>query len=133
MWGWAPVPATILPQRLRFASRNVTAAYLVEYRTGFPFNVVDQQGFLVGAPAGTMVMATNVSQIQALVASCLDYTPARNRVVFTALNFPTVSYVWHEERRRGAEQACPSARQSARCPGARYAHSDLAVQVWRHL
>jgi hypothetical protein len=53
MWGWAPVPATILPQRLRFASRNVTAAYLVEYRTGFPFNVVDQQGFLVGAPAGT--------------------------------------------------------------------------------
>ncbi|HEX3867476.1 MAG TPA: aminotransferase class V-fold PLP-dependent enzyme, partial [Gemmatimonadaceae bacterium] len=60
-------------------------------------------GKIIGAPAGTVAMATNVSQIQALVASCLDYTPARNKIVFTALNFPTVSYVWHEERRRGAE------------------------------
>jgi kynureninase len=60
-------------------------------------------GRIIGAPAGTMAMATNVSQIQALIASCLEYTPARNRVVFSALNFPTVSYVWHEERRRGAE------------------------------
>jgi kynureninase len=60
-------------------------------------------GRIINAPAGTIAMATNVSQIQALVASCLDYTPARNRVVFSALNFPTVSYVWHEERRRGAE------------------------------
>ena len=45
-------------------------------------------GRIINAPAGTMVMATNVSQIQSLVASCLDYTPARNKVVFTALNFP---------------------------------------------
>ena len=60
-------------------------------------------GRIIGAPGGTMVMATNVSQIQAMIASCLDYTPARNKVVFTALNFPTVSYVWHEERRRGAD------------------------------
>ena len=50
MWGWAPVPKNILPRRLEFASRNLTAAYLVEYRTGFPFNVVDQQDFLVGSP-----------------------------------------------------------------------------------
>jgi kynureninase len=60
-------------------------------------------GAIINAPKGTIAMATNVSQIQALIASCLDYTPARNKVVFTALNFPTVSYVWHEERRRGAE------------------------------
>ncbi len=63
----------------------------------------ERVGRIINAPAGSMVMATNVSQIQALVASCLDYTPARNKVVFTSLNFPTVSYVWHEERRRGAE------------------------------
>jgi kynureninase len=60
-------------------------------------------GKVINAPAGSMAMATNVSQIQALVASCLEYTPARNKVVFSALNFPTVSYVWHEERRRGAD------------------------------
>ena len=41
-------------------------------------------GRIINAPAGSMVMATNVSQIQATIASCLDYTPARNKVVFTA-------------------------------------------------
>lgn len=53
MWGWAPVPVGILPAKLHFLSRNLTAAYLVEYRSGFAFNVVDQQGFLVGRPDGT--------------------------------------------------------------------------------
>jgi kynureninase len=60
-------------------------------------------GRVIGAPQGTMVMFTNVSQIQAVMASCLDYSKGRNKVVFSSLNFPTVSYVWHEERRRGAE------------------------------
>lgn len=49
-WGWVPVPKKILPQRLWFVSRNLTAAYLAEYRTGFPFSVVDQQSLLVGRP-----------------------------------------------------------------------------------
>jgi kynureninase len=60
-------------------------------------------GRIIGAPKGTMVMLTNVSQIQALVASCLEYTKTRNKVVYSSLNFPTVSYVWQEERRRGAD------------------------------
>jgi kynureninase len=60
-------------------------------------------GAIIGAPRGSMVMATNVSQIQALLASCLDYPRERNKVVYTDLNFPSVSYVWQEERRRGAE------------------------------
>jgi hypothetical protein len=50
MWGWAPMPKRVLPPRLEFLLRNTTAAYLVEYRTGFPFSVVDQEGFLVGGP-----------------------------------------------------------------------------------
>src|SRR5579863_4448413 len=33
-------------------------------------------GKIINAPDKTIAMATNVSQIQALVASCLDYTPA---------------------------------------------------------
>src|SRR6476469_4531781 len=60
-------------------------------------------GKIIGAPAGTMVMATNVSQIQALIASCLEYKPDRNKVVYSSLNFPTVSYVWQAEKRRGAD------------------------------
>jgi hypothetical protein len=50
MWGWAPLPGSLLPHSLRFLTNNTTAAYLVEYRTGFPFNVVDEDGFLVGRP-----------------------------------------------------------------------------------
>jgi hypothetical protein len=45
-WGWAPLPK--VRGRLAFLTRNTTAAYLVEYRTGFPFSVVDENGFVVG-------------------------------------------------------------------------------------
>ena len=38
MWGWAPLPKRALPAPLEFLLRNTTAAYLVEYRTGFPFS-----------------------------------------------------------------------------------------------
>jgi hypothetical protein len=50
MWGWAPLPKRLLPGKLEFLVRNTTAAYLVEYRTGFPFGVVDEESFLVGRP-----------------------------------------------------------------------------------
>ncbi len=49
-WGWAPLPNRILPARLRFLTRNTTAQYLVEYRTGFPFSIVNEEGFMVGPP-----------------------------------------------------------------------------------
>jgi hypothetical protein len=49
-WGWAPVPKQLLPKFLNFAIRNTTLAYLVEYRSGFPFGVVDEEGTAVGAP-----------------------------------------------------------------------------------
>jgi hypothetical protein len=49
-WGWAPLPNRILPRFLKFTTRATSVAYLLEYRSGFPFSVVDQQGFLAGAP-----------------------------------------------------------------------------------
>jgi len=50
MWGWAPLPNRVLPPVLQFLTRNTSADYLVEYRTGFPFEVVDEEGMLVGRP-----------------------------------------------------------------------------------
>ncbi len=50
MWGWLPLPNASLPAFLRFTTHATTAAYMVEYRSGFPFNVVDQNGFLYGYP-----------------------------------------------------------------------------------
>jgi hypothetical protein len=51
-WGWAPVPKSILPRALSFLTRDTDVAYLAEYRTGFPFGVVNEDGFLVGRPDG---------------------------------------------------------------------------------
>jgi kynureninase len=58
---------------------------------------------IISAPEGTVIMHTNVSSIMAVLASCFDYVPARNRIVYETLQFPTVSYVWQAEQRRGAE------------------------------
>ncbi len=59
-------------------------------------------GRIIGAPSGTVTMFTNVSTVQAVIASCMDYRE-RPKVVYTDLNFPSVSYVWKAEERRGAE------------------------------
>jgi len=58
---------------------------------------------IISAPAGTVIMNQNVSTIMGVVASCFEYTPERNKVVYEALQFPTVSYVWQAEERRGAQ------------------------------
>jgi kynureninase len=58
---------------------------------------------VLSAPEGTVTMTHNVSQAQAILASCLDFSSERNKVVYSALNFPSVSYVWKSEERRGAE------------------------------
>ncbi|RMH42737.1 MAG: aminotransferase class V-fold PLP-dependent enzyme [Deltaproteobacteria bacterium] len=60
-------------------------------------------GRLLGAPDGTVVMNQNVSTVEAVLASCFDYRPGKNKIVYSDLNFPSVSYVWQAERRRGAE------------------------------
>ena len=60
-------------------------------------------GRIINAPVGSMTMATNVSQVQSLLASCFEYESGKNKVVYSDLEFPTVSYVWQEERRRGAD------------------------------
>jgi kynureninase len=58
---------------------------------------------IISAPRGTVTMMHNVSQIMATLASCFDYKPERNKVVYENQMFPTVSYVWQEEQRRGAK------------------------------
>ncbi|MCG8422672.1 MAG: aminotransferase class V-fold PLP-dependent enzyme [Proteobacteria bacterium] len=57
---------------------------------------------LLSAPKGTVIMHTNVSIVQSILASCFDYPEERNKIVYSDLNFPTVSYVWKAEERRGA-------------------------------
>ena len=37
---------------------------------------------IIGAPRGTVVMHTNVSAIMSVLASCFEFTPERNKVVY---------------------------------------------------
>ena len=49
-WGWAPLPKGALPHFIRSIIGETDVVYLMEYRTGFPFSVVNEEGYLVGPP-----------------------------------------------------------------------------------
>jgi kynureninase len=63
----------------------------------------DLLGGILNAPPGTMMMHQNVSTLTAVLISGLEFTPTRNRVVLTELNFPSVVYNWMAQERRGAK------------------------------
>ena len=59
-----------------------------------PITVGDKLGRIFGAPAGSVAMHQNVSVCQALILSCFDLTGKRNKIVYEAMNFPSVMYVY---------------------------------------
>ena len=65
--------------------------------------VGDLVGSIVGAPPGSTVMHQNVTVAEAIVLSCFDLKPPRNRIVFEAGLFPSVRYVQQAWTRFGAE------------------------------
>lgn len=67
-----------------------------------PVDVGNVLGRLMNAPKDSVVMHQNVSVIQSIVASALDFSGKRNKVVYTDQNFPTNMYVWEGCRRHGA-------------------------------
>ncbi len=64
--------------------------------------VGDEIGALLNAPPGSVACLQNVTNCQATVASCFDFSGRRNKVVYTDLNFPSVMYFWEAQRSRGA-------------------------------
>ena len=63
-----------------------------------PLTVGDQIGRIVGAPAGSTVMHQNVAIAEAIVLSCFQPMPERNRVVYERGNFPSVRYLYQAQR-----------------------------------
>ena len=61
-----------------------------------PLSVGDEIAPLVGAGRGEVAMTPTVSLSQAAVMSALEYNPARNVIVMTALDFPSVRYVFDQ-------------------------------------
>lgn len=73
-----------------WAQRSVTA-----WDEWFPAvrYTADRLARITGAPDGSVVLHQNVSALLAGILSALRPTPARNRVVTSARDFPTVRYV----------------------------------------
>ncbi len=59
-----------------------------------PLRVGDGLAPLLGAAKGEVAMIANVSAGQAAVISALDYSPGRDTIVTTELDFPSVRYVY---------------------------------------
>ena len=56
---------------------------------------------IIGASPGTVVMHQNVSICQSIILSCFEPKPPRNKIVYEALNFPSVIYVYEAHARDG--------------------------------
>ncbi len=68
-----------------------------------PMRVGDLLGSIIGAPPGSMAMHQNATVAEAIVLSCFDIEPSRNRIVFEAGLFPSIRYVEQAWERFGAE------------------------------
>ncbi len=66
--------------------------------------VGDAIGRLFGAPPNSVQVLPNASAAISVVASCFDFqTNKKKKVVTTALDFPSMGYVWEAQRRAGAD------------------------------
>lgn len=59
-----------------------------------PITVGNKIGRIIGAAPNTVVMHQNVSICQSLIISCFDLAGKRNKIVYEAMNFPSVMYVY---------------------------------------
>jgi kynureninase len=64
--------------------------------------VGDKIATLIGAGPGEISLHQNVTLTQAVISSCFDFRGPRNKVVMVELEFPSIQYFYHEQRRHGA-------------------------------
>jgi kynureninase len=61
-----------------------------------PLALGDEIAPLIGAARGTVAMAPTVTFAQAVILSSLTFTPGRDTIVMSALDFPSVRYLYEE-------------------------------------
>jgi kynureninase len=88
------VPDRLAEYTREWATRGVRA--WAERWWEMPVAVGDEIAPLLGAGAGEVAMVPTVSVAQAQVFSALDYSGGRDTIVMTALDFPSVRYVYDE-------------------------------------
>ncbi|MDB5029193.1 MAG: hypothetical protein JWO66_2882 [Candidatus Eremiobacteraeota bacterium] len=102
------------------AARDALVRYHAQWADGGPEGawpgwldeargIADGIGEIIGAPAGSVSLAPNVSVLQSALASSLDFRAprngghGRNEIVYEALQFPSLAYVWTAWERAGAK------------------------------
>ncbi|HXT75764.1 MAG TPA: aminotransferase class V-fold PLP-dependent enzyme [Candidatus Eisenbacteria bacterium] len=65
-------------------------------------DVGDKIAPLIGAQSGEISLHQNVTLTQAIISSCFDFRGPRNKVLMTDLEFPSIQYFYHGQRRLGA-------------------------------
>jgi kynureninase len=96
------MPRTV-PERLAEYARQWGEQGVRAWAKGWwemPVVVGDAIAPLIGAGGGEVAMVPNVSLAQATVISALDYAAPRDTIVMTALDFPSVRYVYEGLARR---------------------------------
>ena len=78
--------------------------------------VGDRIAPLLGAARGEMSLHQNVTLTQAVIASCFDFRGPRNKVVMVDLEFPSIQYFYHEQRRDGARVEIVPSEDGIRLP-----------------
>ncbi|MFN0088326.1 MAG: aminotransferase class V-fold PLP-dependent enzyme [Blastocatellia bacterium] len=69
-----------------------------------PITTGDKIARIIGAEPGSVAMHQNVSVCQSVILSCFDLAGKRNKIVYEAMNFPSVMYVYEAHARAaGAE------------------------------
>lgn len=130
---------------LHFASHTLGAmpaeaeSSLIEYTTAWgergvraweekwmrvPGEVAGSVEQLIQAEPGSVSLHPNVTIAQAVVLSCLEFSPLRNRIVCTAEDFPSDLYLYEGLTRRGAEIVRVPARE-----GRRIDEADLLAAI----
>jgi kynureninase len=76
--------------------------------------VGDKIAPIIGASPGEISLHQNVTLTQAVISSCFDFRGPRNKVVMTDLEFPSIQYFYHEQRRLGARIELVASRDPVR-------------------
>jgi len=68
-----------------------------------PVNAGDLLAPILGTGKGEVSFHQNVTLAEAIILSCFDFAGARRKVVLTGMEFPSVAYLYHAQKARGAE------------------------------
>jgi selenocysteine lyase/cysteine desulfurase len=68
---------------------------------------------LIGASAGEIALFSSVSEATSALASALDFTGKRRKIIVSEAEFPTVGQVWLAQEKRGARVQWAAVRDGA--------------------